>query len=77
MLVDEIQYRYWDYAIPKIREMNPELIRFEKPNGNALNLAKKNEIQFVCLANRRKRVLPANSVAAGFYIDIKKPNKKG
>lgn len=75
MLVDEVQYRYWEFAIPRIKEMNPKLIGFEKPNGNALNLAKKNEIQFVCLANRRKRVLPVNTIAAGFYIDIKKPNK--
>lgn len=75
MLKDEVQYRYWDFAIPLIREMNPELTGKEKPNGNALNLIKRNEIQFVCLANRRKRVLPANTVAAGFYIDIKKPDK--
>lgn len=70
MNTDDILYRYWDYALKRIREFNPYLFRNNKPvDRNALNGLTDCGIEFVCLANKRKSNIPAGTVAVELYID--------
>lgn len=72
---NEIAEKYWEKAIKRIKEVNAKLLDGYNVNGNALNGLKEGVVQLVWLANIRKKVLPAKSIAVGFYFDIKKKNK--
>lgn len=70
MNTDDILYKYWEYALPRIKEINPELFLNTKPlDRNAMNGRSDCGIEFVCLANQKKRNIPANTVAVELYID--------
>ena len=70
-----IAEKYWDQAVKRIKEVNAKLLDGYNVNGNALNGLKEGVVQLVWLANQKKKVLPAKTIAVGFYFDLKKKNK--
>jgi len=74
---NDILYRYWEYALPRLKEKNPNLFLRVKPlSRNALNGKPRGLIQFNCLANRMARNIPSKTIAVELYIDVK-GKKKG
>ena len=72
---NEIAEKYWELAVKRIKEVNAKLLEGYNVNGNALNGLKEGVVQLVWLANQKKKVLPAKTIAVGFYFDLKKKNK--
>ena len=72
MNTDNVLFKYWNYSLPRIKELNPNLFDSNNPTDrNAMNGYEDCGIEFNCLANKKRSNIPAKSIAVELYIDGK------